>query len=117
MSKKYVGYGIVRYKCLILNLKLSYNMNKNLTFTFFLLLWGQIIMTAQKYNSPFKAGVTIGINQAQIDGDEQFGYKRRGNSKIFSLTAHCLKYSTILMFVITVFGLYFFNNIHSVNFS
>ena len=42
MSKKYVGYGIVRHKCLILEPKLSYNMNKNLTLTFLLLLWGQI---------------------------------------------------------------------------
>ena len=78
MSKKYVGYGIVRHKCLILEPKLSYNMNQNLTLTVLLLLCGQITLTAQRYKSPFKAGVTIGINQSQIDGDEQFGYKRRG---------------------------------------
>ena len=28
--------------------------------------------------SPFKAGVSVGLNLAQIDGDHQFGYDKRG---------------------------------------
>ena len=33
------------------------------------------LLTAQ---SPFKAGVSVGLNLAQIDGDHQFGYDKRG---------------------------------------
>ena len=33
------------------------------------------VLTAQ---SPFKAGVSVGLNLAQIDGDHQFGYDKRG---------------------------------------
>lgn len=35
-------------------------------------------LSAQKYSSLFKAGATVGVNFSQIDGDEQFGYKKKG---------------------------------------
>lgn len=53
-------------------------MKKNQTLSFLFILWATIFGHAQKYNSPFKAGATVGLNLTQIDGDEQFGYNRRG---------------------------------------
>jgi hypothetical protein len=29
-------------------------------------------------NSPFKAGATVGLNLAQVDGDKEFGYQKKG---------------------------------------
>ena len=43
-----------------------------------LFIFVQTALFAQKYSSPFKAGATIGLNFTQIDGDEQFGYNRKG---------------------------------------
>ena len=34
--------------------------------------------TSLHAQSPFKAGVSIGVNLAQIDGDHQFGYDKKG---------------------------------------
>jgi Outer membrane protein beta-barrel domain len=43
-----------------------------------LLFFASSVLSAQKYSSLFKAGATIGVNLSQIDGDEQFGYNRKG---------------------------------------
>jgi hypothetical protein len=53
-------------------------MKKNRTLTFLLFFCVLTVVQAQKYSSPFKAGATLGINMTQIDGDDQFGYNRRG---------------------------------------
>lgn len=41
-----------------------------------LFLWLNLSLFAQ--SSPFKAGVTIGVNFAQVDGDKLFGYQKKG---------------------------------------
>ena len=43
-----------------------------------ILFFTQTTLFAQKYSSLFKAGATAGVNLSQIDGDEQFGYKKKG---------------------------------------
>lgn len=53
-------------------------MKKNQILPFLFILCATVSGYAQKYNSPFKAGATIGLNMTQIDGDEQFGYNRKG---------------------------------------
>lgn len=53
-------------------------MKKSQTLYLFLFLVAPIFLSAQKQSSLFKAGVTAGLNMTQIDGDEQFGYNRRG---------------------------------------
>lgn len=53
-------------------------MKKRQTLCLLLFTATHIILCAQKYSSLFKAGVTAGVNLTQIDGDEQFGYNRRG---------------------------------------
>ena len=46
----------------------------------FVILWSlmSLKITELRAQSPFKAGVSIGLNLAQIDGDHQFGYDKRG---------------------------------------
>jgi Outer membrane protein beta-barrel domain len=41
-----------------------------------LFLWLNTWLFAQ--TSPFKVGATLGVNLAQIDGDKQFGYQKKG---------------------------------------
>jgi hypothetical protein len=53
-------------------------MKKSQTLCLLFILFAPLWVQAQKYTSPFKAGVTAGVNLTQIDGDEQFGYNRRG---------------------------------------
>ncbi|MBL7817037.1 MAG: PorT family protein [Saprospiraceae bacterium] len=53
-------------------------MKKYQTPSFLFLLFYTTFLYAQKPSSLFKAGVTAGVNFTQIDGDEQFGYNRRG---------------------------------------
>ncbi len=53
-------------------------MTKKQTLYFLLLFFAQNTLLAQKYSSLFKAGATAGVNLSQIDGDEQFGYKKKG---------------------------------------
>ncbi len=48
-------------------------MKSNLTLLF---LWLNASLFAQ--TSPFKAGATVGINLAQVDGDKEFGYQKKG---------------------------------------
>jgi Outer membrane protein beta-barrel domain len=54
------------------------NFNKQRAIYTFILLTG--FYTALAQNSPFKAGVAIGINFSQIDGDHQSGYDHKGYS-------------------------------------
>ena len=53
-------------------------MKKEQTLFLILLFFIQPALYAQKYSSLFKAGATAGVNLSQIDGDEQFGYKKKG---------------------------------------
>jgi Outer membrane protein beta-barrel domain len=53
-------------------------MKKETTLAFLFFFSILTFVKAQQYNSPFKAGLTFGINKTQIDGDDQFGYNRRG---------------------------------------
>ncbi len=53
-------------------------MKKSQTLCLLFILSAHVYIYAQKYSSIFKAGVTAGVNLNQIDGDEQFGYNRRG---------------------------------------
>ena len=45
-----------------------------------IIVWALLSLqtTTLHAQSPFKAGVSIGVNLAQIDGDHQFGYDKRG---------------------------------------
>jgi hypothetical protein len=57
---------------------MPYIMKKVQTLCLLFILSTHIYICAQKNNSLFKAGVTTGVNLTQIDGDDQFGYNRRG---------------------------------------
>ncbi len=46
-----------------------------ITQTLFLLIF-TFSLSAQ--TSPFKAGATVGVNFAQVDGDKEFGYEKKG---------------------------------------
>ena len=48
--------------------------------SFFLFLFFFFTKNIFAQNSPFKAGVTVGLNLAQIDGDHQSGYDHKGYS-------------------------------------